>query len=88
MRDLAFNQAIGELDYLLSQLILISRSPNLDDINRYTLKHHAEDMIGAAKKILSNMEKTSQGRPELSEPKTETYRPATKEELMEIDNTP
>lgn len=90
MQDLAFNQAIGELDYILSQLILISRNPNLDDINRYTLKHHAEDMVGAGKKLLANLEKTAQDRPELASPKVDAYRPVspTREELADIDATP
>lgn len=74
MRDLAFNQAIGELDYILSQLIMFSMA-DLDTINRYTLKHHAEDMIGAAKKILSNMEKTAKGKMELKDSGTEAYGP-------------
>lgn len=51
------NQTIGELDGLLSKLVLLSSQDTdfLSQINRQTLKHHAEDMIGAGQKILKNL---------------------------------
>lgn len=53
----AFNQMIGDLDEVLSKMILcaiqISALTHHEISPNYqTLKHHAEDMIGAGEKIL------------------------------------
>jgi hypothetical protein len=54
-----FDLCIGRLDHCLSQLIGYAALAGMkviggfmDDANRQTLKHHAEDMQGAAGKIL------------------------------------
>lgn len=56
-----FDLTIGRLDRLLSVLIKYATDghlhnsmlpPDLDGANIQTLKHHAEDMIGAGHKIL------------------------------------
>lgn len=46
---------IGSLDRLLSEMLLLAVKPK-DDEDRQTLKHHAEDMLGAAQKILALLE--------------------------------
>lgn len=46
-----FDLMIGRLDRILSQMIRAAESKiDLEDVQ--TLKHHAEDMIGAGTKIL------------------------------------
>lgn len=60
-----FNLAIGQLDRLLSVFVEIGRqwkdqtvylhNPSLDSADRQTLKHHAEDMILAGRKILKDL---------------------------------
>lgn len=42
---------IGQLDYLISELILECELQN-DEINKKTLKHHAYDMMVAAIKMV------------------------------------
>lgn len=56
-------ETIGQLDYILSRLLLISEQ-DIDEINWRTMKHHAEDMGGAAKKILENLQETLARHPE------------------------
>ena len=53
-----FDLTIGTLDRVLSKLIISSEElgGNLK-WNVQTLKHHAEDMIGAGNKILENLKK-------------------------------
>lgn len=56
----SFDLMIGKLDHILSQMIISSKvlaeSPYLEsEVQRQTLKHHAEDMIGAGQKVLSNL---------------------------------
>lgn len=63
MRSLAMIEAIGELDYILSRLIIMSRQID-DEVNWHTMKHHAEDMIGAGEKILKNLQATKERHPE------------------------
>lgn len=53
----AMERLIGKMDRLLSESIIMS-SCLLDLADEHTLKHHAEDMIGAGKKILSNLAAT------------------------------
>jgi hypothetical protein len=60
-----FNLSIGRLDRELSVLVDIGRqyrdgsidilNPSLDGADRQTLKHHAEDMILAGRKILKDL---------------------------------
>lgn len=64
-----FDQMIGQLDHVLSMMIACSKEVRsyrevatttffvIDKYNQQTLKHHAEDMILAGKKILENLEK-------------------------------
>ncbi len=55
-----FDLMIGRLDRILSEMIAAAQIVNsntlemtiMDSMNTQTLKHHAEDMIGAGKKIL------------------------------------
>lgn len=63
-RQNEFNESIGRLDRILSLMICWSMMAimaddkpvgGLDEANRQTLKHHAEDMIGAGQKILLNL---------------------------------
>ena len=63
-----FDITIGRLDNVLSKLILYAERTNcqkgslgfIDTADRQTLKHHAEDMIGASNKILELI-KTNEG---------------------------
>lgn len=49
-----FNAMIGELDHVLSRMMIAkSRHDAIGEANRQTLKHHAEDMIGAGRSILA-----------------------------------
>lgn len=47
-------QDIGRLDRILSELLLIDLQ-SLDLADQATMKHHAEDMIGAGIKLLKDM---------------------------------
>lgn len=47
---------IGRLDRLLSEMLLAAEE-TWDDVDRRTLKHHAEDMIGCGETILKKLEK-------------------------------
>ena len=53
-----FDSMIGRLDRILSEMIAESMRDDLDDCDRQTLKHHAEDMIGAGQSILKKLVKT------------------------------
>lgn len=46
-----FNLMIGRLNRNLSELIIAAETVD-DQADRQTLKHHADDMIDAVKKIL------------------------------------
>lgn len=54
---LNFDLVIGRLDHVLSQLIGFAKAKDKsrDDADKQTLKHHAEDMIMAGEKILSEL---------------------------------
>lgn len=56
-----FDLTIGQLDRVLSVLIGLTEEsdpiPGLDGNDVQTVKHHAEDMIGAGEKILANLNK-------------------------------
>lgn len=47
-----FDLTIGRLDRILSELMVYSKA-EMDEPNKQTLKHHAEDMEACAKSILS-----------------------------------
>jgi len=50
-----FDLMIGVLDRCLSEMLMYSKCDGLSEINKKTLKHHAEDMKGAAEKILERL---------------------------------
>jgi hypothetical protein len=53
-QDPDFDLTIGQLDFLLSKIMIFARSAQvgqLSEPNKQTLKHHAEDMEAAAKAI-------------------------------------
>ena len=53
-----FDVTIGRLDRVLSEVVNYSReAAALDDPDRQTLKHHAEDMIAAGEAMLKNLGK-------------------------------
>lgn len=58
MTQLEFNMMIGTLDEQLSYMVACGRNKNdYSEANKQTLKHHAEDMIAAGRKILRDLEK-------------------------------
>jgi hypothetical protein len=60
-----FDITIGRLDRILSKLVGWGRiSKGLDKPNQQTLKHHAEDMIAAGQKILSDLGKKVEATPQ------------------------
>lgn len=64
MNQTDFDLRIGQLDRLLSKLVLWGKSEgDLDEANRQTLKHHAEDMIAAGDKILDCLGMSRDGYP-------------------------
>ena len=52
-----FDNTIGRLDRVLSELVNYGKGKSgvLDDENRQTLKHHAEDMVAAAQSIMKHI---------------------------------
>lgn len=46
-----FDRTIGRLDRLLSEF-LVAAGGELDEADRQTIKHHADDLIGVGKKAL------------------------------------
>jgi hypothetical protein len=59
-----FNSTIGQLDHVLSLLVLHAKKGDLDEANRQTLKHHAEDMIAAGQCILGKLGAAQEGLPQ------------------------
>ena len=55
--QIEFDLTIGRLDRVLSKLVMWGRDKELDQPNKQTLKHHAEDMIAAGNNILKNLGK-------------------------------
>ncbi len=53
----AFDQMIGRMDRGLSEMLYFAKRDGLDEMDWQTLKHHAEDMQGAAKKVLDLFQK-------------------------------
>jgi hypothetical protein len=54
----AFDLAIGRLDRALSEFLHLYSS-DLDDKDQQTLAHHANDLIGAGKKMQAQLTKTT-----------------------------
>lgn len=50
-----FNLAMGGLDESISRLLLLS-TLDIGEVNEQTLRHHADDMIEAANKILTHLD--------------------------------
>ena len=50
-----FDNVIGVLDNILSKMVLWSKNRHIESENKQTLKHHAEDMILAGRKILKEL---------------------------------
>ena len=72
-----FDITIGRLDRMLSKLVgwgraaksrrekvLTKESAFMDEANQQTLKHHAEDMVAAAQKILCDLGKEVEATPQ------------------------
>jgi hypothetical protein len=57
MRD-KFDQVIGQLDRVLSEFLCLYNS-ELDEPDRQTLKHHADNLIGVGRKMHSELQKTA-----------------------------
>jgi len=49
-----FDLVIGRLDRVLSEFLCLYES-DLDEPDRQTLKHHADDLIGVGKKMHSEL---------------------------------
>jgi hypothetical protein len=72
-----FDSTIGRLDHCISLLVLASREESGHTLaNRQTLKHHAEDMVAAGNKILSNLKLDCSG--DIWDGSTLTMKEATK----------
>lgn len=54
----AFDAMIGRLDRVLSEFLLTAREfeTELDEADRQTIKHHADDLIGVGKAALAAIE--------------------------------
>lgn len=50
-----FDEMIGRLDRLLSEFLIEAARPELDEADRQTIKHHADDLVGVGQKALSLM---------------------------------
>lgn len=46
---------IGKLDRLLSEFLTHAADPNIDEADRQTLKHHADDLIGVGQAALKRL---------------------------------
>lgn len=49
-----FDNTIGRLDRLLSEFLLLIK-PELDEANKQTIKHHADDLIGVGQAALERL---------------------------------
>jgi hypothetical protein len=60
-----FDMTIGRLDRVLSELVNYAKGKNgiMDEENKQTLKHHAEDMQAAAECILNKIGKDVESTP-------------------------
>jgi hypothetical protein len=48
---------IGRLDRILSEFLVMAADATLDEADRQTIKHHADDLIGVGNKALSLVKK-------------------------------
>lgn len=76
-----FNSMIGRLDRILSELIDTAQT-NLDKYDKQTLKHHAEDMIGAGEKILKLINPMMTAEEYMTNPHPKTGRTLDHEDLI------
>lgn len=61
-----FDNTIGRLDRVLSKMVIWGKEKDLDQPNKQTLKHHAEDMVAAGQKILKDLGQAVEGTPQPS----------------------
>jgi len=54
-----FDVVIGKLDRSLSEFLCLYEG-DLDEPDRQTLKHHADDLIGVGQKMLSELSEDAQ----------------------------
>lgn len=47
-----FDEMIGRLDRVLSEFLIEAARAELDEADRQTIKHHADDLIGVGQKAL------------------------------------
>lgn len=52
----SFDSMIGRLDRLLSEFLIAAKS-DLDDADRQTIKHHADDLIGVGHAAIDAIKK-------------------------------
>ena len=50
-----FDDMIGRLDRILSEFLVIASDPSLDQADRQTIKHHADDLIGVGRSALKTL---------------------------------
>ncbi len=66
-QDPEFDRTIGQLDFVLSKLMIYARSirdGKLSEPNKQTLKHHAEDMVAASEAIFKLLGREQSGTPQ------------------------
>jgi hypothetical protein len=47
-----FDSMIGRLDRVLSEFLTAAKDEEIDEADRQTIKHHADDLIGVGKAAL------------------------------------
>lgn len=57
-----FDEMIGRLDRLLSEFMIAAEAPALDQADRQTLKHHADDLIGVGTAVRDKIKKPKKRR--------------------------
>jgi len=55
-------KTIGTLDRCLSELKVLAQDPNLDEPDRQTIRHHAEDCIGLGTRVLEILDRQHSAR--------------------------
>lgn len=58
--EIRFALMIGRLDRLLSEIMIAAARPDIDEADRQTLKHHADDLIGVGNAVLRKLQITTQ----------------------------
>lgn len=48
---------IGRLDRLCSEFLIAAADPTIDEADRQTIKHHADDLIGVGNAALARLAK-------------------------------